>query len=340
MAIVLAGITVISLNVLGQTTKSERQALLDQAEAASDAGDHLRALSLATRAGEIQMTPSLRYFIAEEQHALGQLIDSMKSAELCTREATEAKALQRRSQILRACKDLIAELQRSAARVIISMPDFVPPRTEVAVSGQVVPESLYGLPYLFSSGEIRVEVKAPGFRTFQRDLVVGPGQEVTVKVALSPAPDVVPVQPPEGQETKALSEAKETKTAPEATVVSAEPPKRTGSVGPYVVIGGGAASLGASAIFVIARNNAVNDLKALCGGTTCPDRSDTRSLHSKASTYNTLANVALGVGCAALVGGAIWLFYDRKHGSGTSHTAELRLTPTGEGAVVGIEGTL
>jgi len=249
--------------------------------------------------------------------------------------------LNNRPKILRACKALIAELQRSAARVIISMPDPVPPQTEVVVSGQVIPESVYGLPYLFSSGEIRVEAKAPGYQTFQRDLVVGPGQEVTVRVSLLPEPAAAPgLQPSESQETRALSGAK---VGSETTIVSAEPPKRTGNIGPYVVMGAGAAGLGASAIFLILRNNAVNDLKAQCAGpnhTICPEIPEVRSLQSKASTYNTLTNVALGIGAAALIGGGTWLIWQKTHPLPTPPPAKLEITPTRGGAVVGIAGAL
>jgi hypothetical protein len=334
MAIVLVAITAISVNVLGQTTESERQALLDEANAASEAEDHPRALSLAMRAGEIRMTPSLRRFIAEEQYAVGQLSDSMKSAELCLSEAAGAKVLNNRAKILRACKDLIAELQKSAARLVISMPDPVPPQTEVVVSGQVIPESVYGLPYLFSSGEIRVEAKAPGHVPFQRDLVVGPGQEVTVKVSLPPEPAVAPGLPPESQEAKVVSEP---------TIVSAEPPKRTSNVGPYVVIGTGAASLGASAVFLVLRNKTVNDLKAQCTGpnhTVCPDTPAGHELQSKASTYNALTNVAIGVGGAALVAGTIWLLFQKTHNSGAAPRAELKVAPTEGGATLAVEGAL
>jgi hypothetical protein len=354
MRIVWVGATLISLTVLGQISGATetRQALLEQAEKARDAEDHPRALSLAIRAGDIRMSPSLRRFIAEEQYAVGQLADATRSAEGCVQEATAAKALNNRRPILRACKSLIEELQRSAARIIVLMPDPIPPETEVLIGGQTLPESLYGSPYLCRSGEIHLEAKAPGRVPFQRDLVVGPQQEATVNVLLLPQLEVpepkavsVPTVVPD---TKPVSDGRVVSAAPvsAAPVIQAGPEKpSTAQIGPYVVLGTGAVSLGASVVFLIVRNNAIHTLKSQCvqgpaNLTTCPDTPEAHSLQKKASTYNALTNVAVGVGGAALVGGAIWLFSDRAHNSGARPRAEVQITPIHGGAMLGIAGAL
>src|SRR5260370_40380255 len=114
MRIIWVGATLISLTVLGQPSgeTETRRALLEQAEKARDAEDHPRALSLAISAGDIRMTPSLRRFIAEEQYAVGQLADAMRNAERCVQEATDAKAVDNRLAILRACTSSIARPHR------------------------------------------------------------------------------------------------------------------------------------------------------------------------------------------------------------------------------------
>jgi hypothetical protein len=346
MRLVWVGATLVSLTVLGQVSgeTETRQALLEQAEKARDAEDHPRALSLAIRAGDLGMSPSLRRFIAEEQYAVGQLADAMRNAEGCVQEATAAKALNNRRPILRACKSLIAELQRSAARIIVLMPDPIPPETEVLICGQTVPESLYGLPYLCRSGEIHLEARAPGYVAFQRELVVGPRQEVTVTVSLLPQPEV-----PDSKAASEPTAVSEPTVVPDTKPVSAAPEIQAGpekqSIGPYVMLATGAVSLGASAVFLILRNNAMNTLKSQCRQdaanlTVCPDTPEAHSLENKASTYNVLTNVALGVGGAALVGGAIWLFADRTHNSGARLRAELQITPIQGGAMLCIAGGL
>ena len=370
MRIVWVGATLISLTVLGQISgeTETRQALLEQAEKARDAEDHPRALSLAIRAGDIRMSPSLRRFIAEEQYAVGQLADAMRNAEGCVQEATAAKALNNRRAILRACTSLIGELQRSAARIIIVIADPIPPETEVLIGGQTLPESLYGLPYLSRSGEIHLEAKAPGRVPFQRDLVVGAQQEATVNVSLLPQPEApepkaaseptAVSEPAVVPDTKPVSDGRVVSAAPVSTapvstapvstapVIQAETEKRsTAQIGPYVVLGTGAVSLGAAAVFLIVRNNAMHTLKRQCAQdpanlTVCPDTPQAHSLQKKASTYNALTNVAVGVGGAALVGGAIWLFSDRAGNSGARPRAEVQITPIHGGAMLGIAGAL
>src|SRR5690349_3172205 len=64
-----------------------RRSLIEQAQQARRAGDHVRALDLAERATQISMSPSLRLFIAQEQTALGRLADAFGNADLCGREA-------------------------------------------------------------------------------------------------------------------------------------------------------------------------------------------------------------------------------------------------------------
>jgi hypothetical protein len=308
-----------------------RQTLLEQAQKARDVDDHARALSLAARAGQIRMTPSVRLFIAEEQSALGQLANSMNNAELCANEAAEEKALKNREKILRACRSLISTLQKTGARLIVSMPKPVPPQAEVLVNGHVLPETLYGSPYFLNPGNIRVEAKAPGYTPFEQQLAAEAGQEATVTVLL-------PQESPPAQAIETPPPAKR-----DIAFVSAEPEKRPTPVGPYIVLGAGAASLGASGLFLILRNNAIKDLEALCSGpnkTICPDTADARSLKNKASTNNMLTNIAMGVGGAALVGGAIWLVFDKMHSPGTSPRAELQITPIQGGAVIGIAGGL
>ena len=89
----------------------------------------------------------------------------------------------------------------------------------------------------------------------------------------------------------------------------------------------------------------MNTLKRQClqdpaNLTVCPDTPEAHSLQKKASTYNTLTKVAVGVGGAALVGGAIWLFSERSRNPGARPRAEVQITPIHGGAMLGIAGAL
>jgi len=49
-------------------------------------------------------------------------------------------------------------------------------------------------------------------------------------------------------------------------------------------------------------------------------------------------NVALGVGCAAVAGGTLWLILEKARSSPTAARATLQVTPTQAGAQVAIAG--
>jgi hypothetical protein len=323
-----------------------RRTLIDQARKASNASDYAQALSLAVRAAEIRMTSSLRLFIAQQQSMVGQLENSIANAELCAFEATEDKALKNRKAILGTCKDLAVDLQKTAARIIISWPEPVPPHAQLLIGGQVVPESFYGRPYAVSPGYVRIEASAPGRIRFQREVQVQAQEEITLTLALPEEPGAPQAveRVAGGEATVVAVQSLPPSPSREVAVVSSGSESQSPRlVGAYVVLGAGAASLGASAVFLILRNNAFNKLEAQCGGPNrsfCTDTADARSLRSKASTYNDLTDLALGLGSAAVVGGAIWLFYERARGARTPRQAEIQIKPIQGGAVVGIGGTL
>jgi len=315
-----------------QTSPDEtRRELLRQAQEASDAGDPAQAVSLAERAGEIRMHPSLRYFIAEQQKKLGEVANSLNSAKLCVLEATQAKQLKNRAEILRRCNNFLAEPQKSVARVVISFAHPVPPQTEVRVGEQPVPELMYGRPFFLNAGQVRIQAEAPGYVPFKRELVLLAGEEVAVSVSMaeiSRKPEVI-----------ALAEPTPNQLPPSELVVSSSVPKSSGgSTGPYVLLGAGAASLGASVLFLTLRNSQVHKLEAQCADSICPDIPAVHSLQTSASRYNLWTNVALGVGCAAVAGGALWLILEKTRSSPTAARATLQVTPTQAGAQVAIAG--
>jgi len=73
----------------------------------------------------------------------------------------------------------------------------------------------------------------------------------------------------------------------------------------YVAGGVGAAGLVSFGVFGLMSNAAYSDLESGCSGTSCP--SNLRGTRDDGSTYQTLANVSLGVGLVGLGVGA-WLY--------------------------------
>lgn len=317
-----------------------RQALTIQARQAMIAGDHSKALSLATQAGQIRMSPSLRLFIAQEQNEIGQLAPALSNAELCVFEATKDKALKKRKEILRTCKDLMAHIQKFAGRITVSLPTPVPPQVRVLIGSQEVEESLFGRPYPIRPGAIHVEATAPGCLPYQRELEIEAGDEVTVTVSLPPDPDLVQTTPP----PVASIEPKLPTPSTDSAIAFISAPIETrsaGGTGPYFLAGAGAATLSTSGVLLLLRNSDQRKLATYCGGpnrSICTDTPEARSLHRRVGRYNTWTSITLGVGAAALIGGSAWWLYTRAPGGGSRRLPTFGATLIRGGAGIEVQG--
>lgn len=86
------------------STAGTRRLLIDQAQEARTRGDHVRALDLARRAARLEMTASLRWFIAEEELANNLAAEAFSSAVLCGREAGHEAASSSREGLVQRCR--------------------------------------------------------------------------------------------------------------------------------------------------------------------------------------------------------------------------------------------
>jgi hypothetical protein len=164
---------------------AERQRkLIEDAQKARKSGNHTVALNLAGEAARIWLTPSLRLFIAEEQSASYQLATALVNAEACLADAGKDGTLQNREKLLQACNSLIAALKKSAAQVIVEMPNPLPAGARVIVGGHQVPHTLFGKPYLLPPRNVVIQATAPGRVPFEQQLTLKAGQEVRVPVVL------------------------------------------------------------------------------------------------------------------------------------------------------------
>ena len=221
-----------------------RSRLINEAKAAHTAKDHKKALELAERAASIQLTPSLRYFLAYEQEELGLLAEAFGNAQQCAREFELDASLPQRDTLLRICRAL---RDRLAARVgyLIVVPPATPQEIAVKIGGRVVNRALFRMPYLVTPGAVSIEATAPGYQPFRSEITVAPGPAVEVKIALTaeavasaknvPSPPVVtekrsaaPTPCPTGQIRAANGScvnAPPAPTPPVAAAVSAEAPR-------------------------------------------------------------------------------------------------------------------
>lgn len=270
-------LTLAASRASAQDTPDEiaRRELIAAAEQARDAGDHARALDLATRASELRMTPSLRQMIAYEHDALGHVIDAFDAAGRCVREAEIDPAVRNREVILTACRALVDSLRARVGRVVVRAPDPSPAGLRVTVGGVVVPPALWGVAYPVAPGAVTVDAVSVEGATFHRSLTVQGGDAVEVRVTL---------------------------TAP--------PPRRVArgvGAGPVVLWSVGGAALVAGGVLVAFGAVARSDRDAECdasGHGRCDPVA--QRLDDQYRALTVAGGVALGVGAASLVGGMLW----------------------------------
>ncbi len=168
-----------------------RRALVERAQEAARAGNHEQALSLAENAGRIEMSPSLRLFIAQERVALGRHASAMEAAELCVREASRAPTLERRDQIIAACRQILNTSQRNVVLLTLTVPAARRGGFALRVDGRAISDAELALPVALDAGTHVVEVTANGADTHRETLRGAPGETLTFTVPSRFAPDPI-----------------------------------------------------------------------------------------------------------------------------------------------------
>lgn len=136
--------------------EAQRRERIAQATAARNAGDHARALTLATQAAQIRMSVSLRLMIAEEHAALGgeaHTGEAFRMAEACVREATADATVPQREQVLRDCTNLMERTRPRPASA---------PVTPVVSAPVTPPAAVAVTPPRDGEGAVRVTTPARG----------------------------------------------------------------------------------------------------------------------------------------------------------------------------------
>jgi len=263
-----------------------RRLLVEQAQQARTAGDHARALEQARRAGEIQMTPSLRFFIAEEHAALDHVGEAFGTADLCVREAERDPALRNRDAILAGCRGVMDTLRSRIAIIVVRVPQPAPQGLSILVQGQPLAASSYDRPMVVAAGSIAVEATAQGQPPFRTTVTLAAGASEDVQIALQPSA-----------------------TGGQPRVIPSPPPRRgnpTLVVAGAVTAGVGAATMIASAVTFAMRNSALGNCTIQPDRIVCPSQMDADRA-AGGGTFNTLTNVLLPVGAALTAGGAALL---------------------------------
>jgi hypothetical protein len=276
-----------------------RRDLLDQAERARRAGDHPTAIDRALRALTIQATPSVHYFLAREYDLAAQPLAALEQAGACARGAEADVALRNRAALLGACRLLVTQNEARVGHVTVRFTGEAVSGVTVRVAGATLRDAVIGVPYPVPAGAVRVEASAPEHEDWSREVTVAAGENVDVEVSLTPTPPPPPPPPPPPVTIAPVT------IAPVAIAAPVRPPPSR-SVVPLVVGGAvSAASFVTAGALFAASLGARSDRDGACRGT--PVVCDASSLDDDARyrTYTWATDVAVGVGAASLLAGAI-----------------------------------
>jgi hypothetical protein len=359
---------VASASASAQTTDptllASRRALIDRATAARTAGRHQEALDLAQRAAQIQMTPSLRLFLMQEQTLVGQLAEAYSSAIACQSEAARDTAASAQT-IARLCTESVNSLQSRVGRVVVTLAPTVE-GARVFVGNRELHAVLLGQDYVVTPGEVSVRAEAPGHRAVSRTVSVAAGASVSVSLPLEREahPEPTPVRPPDPQSqpantvvvapdnAAAASTTAQTITPPPSGRAS-EPPSspivaagvspttdrpRTVNLGAVAMMATGGAIAVGGAVTLGLGAGATTEYDQLCTPRCTQDNVTMgRAAYDRANTMFGIGIAGVAIGGAAAVGGLLWMLVARPS---AAPPRVAFVAPTAGGMVIGIGGSL
>lgn len=313
VCLVASGLVVAAPNARAQTeaAPNPRRILLDGAQQAQAAGDHERALDLATRAGAMQMTPSVQQFIADEQNALRRYAAALRNAQACEADATRAQDLPRRAEVIAGCHAAGALAAQHTASIRIEAPTPPIAGLTVRVQGAPLTEAQLGAPYAVDAGTVEIEASAPGRQTFRVSVPLGARESLSVPVELAP-------------DGTAVAHAHARHRAPHIAHRHNAGP----GVGPYVLMGvGGAAAITGTVLLALIPGSVAGCTVGTfegqpswaCDGTQSAMERD--AAIARVPAFQAAGGVLVGVGGAALVGGLVWLLAAPRGGWEGHHEA-------------------
>lgn len=294
-----------------------RARLLGEAQRAHEAGDHARALEIAQAAGQISMTPSLRFFMGRELRDMHRYAAALGVAQTCIAEVGRDPSIPQRELLLSECMGLRREAEGMVGSVTVVPPTPVLEGLRVTIDGEAVRSALLGFPFVVTAGNVVIEATAPGQRPFHFETRVPAGSDVRVPVVLvaDASPTVVP------------------------PVVVPPPPARRPSparsyLGPAVLLAGGAALFVTGGVFWALGNTPAQTIVDFCsiapgGAYRCPDEPLYRSASESLQRNDSTATAFWVVGGAALVGGGVWLALSLTSSSPQPARVEASVLPGG-----------
>jgi hypothetical protein len=271
--------------------EATRQALIQEAAAASQAGDHARAIDRARRAAAIRMTASLRFLLAREELAVGLPLEAHTHAAACIDEVVASPAIPN-AEVLRArCEALRDETGRSLAGLTVRSPSPRPASLRVLIDGIPAEIAQLDVARMRLPGAVEVVATAEGFERFREARTLSVGERATIILTLRRPPPTVasPAVPPPAR---------------------AEP-RSVSSAGPWALGGVAAAGLISMAVLGGLALDAQRARDERCATPASCDLTGAAAADARYRELATGANVSLAVASGFAVAGMTWWLVSR-----------------------------
>ncbi|MFO0626654.1 MAG: hypothetical protein U0325_13655 [Polyangiales bacterium] len=291
-----------------------RQALIQEAAAASQAGDHARAIDCARRALEIRASPSLHFLLAREELAVALPLEAHGHAAACIEGIRGAPAAANNDLLRGRCEALRDECQRSLALLSVRLPAPRPASLRVFIDG--IPADLAQLdaPRARLPGAVEVVATADGAARFHERRAIGAGESATIALVLRPSPTVgaVVVEAPPPTPAPARLPA----------LLPARPATRpTSYAGTWALGGVAVAGLVSMAVFGGLALTAQGERNARCATAESCDLAAASSADARYRDLAAGANVSLAVAGGFAVASLTWWLIARATRASSHATA-------------------
>jgi len=301
LAAVLIGLSFISLPAVDAHAKptakelSKLRAKFQQATELEQAGNYAEALGLFREVGQIKMTPQVRYHIAFCEEKLGRLVGALGGYELAASDAAKVDPSFEKEVAARA-----DDLRGRIPKLVVKRGDGAA-AAKIEIDGVALGASSVGKELPMDPGPHEVRGTLSGREPFSVTVELVEKDVKTVEVVLKAAETDTPAV---GGGTPAADSGA-------GNGKDQGPEKPPSKVLPFVIGGVGVASLAASGVFFLMRQSAIKELDDACGPNRNQCPSDKQSTYDKEKPYNTVSQVALGVGVVG-VGVAVTLLLTQK----------------------------
>lgn len=258
-------------------------------------------------------SPNIELMLARSLVKLDKLVEAHRMLSLARDNAGQTPKY---ANAASAARDELAELDK---RVAVLHLRVAAPRGDetLRVNGEQLAPLAWANPIVVAPGKVSVELARPGAPSELKQLSLAPGDSANVELALKPAPAAAPAPTPPASAATPPRLAKSTLRPevppPAAATPTARPAAESGGRGrqlrgfSYALAGVGVVGISAFAVFGSMSHSQFNKLEAGCPDATRCDPA-LRDDATRGQTYQTLANVALVAGAAALTTAVtLWL---------------------------------